>query len=115
MALTEIQRLRQALGESIPAGGTQSDTMFTDVEIQDFLDRASGLDPVADWAAYFGWVAKAAALANLVTTREGQSQNNFSDLHDAAIKERDRLGVQLGAGGYEAPNRSVIQRPIVRR
>jgi len=82
MALDQITRLRQLIGEPIPAGGRATDTMYSDVEMQDFLDRA-GND--LNRAAYIGWLAKAGVYANLVTTTEGNASRLNSDLRDHAM------------------------------
>jgi len=111
MALTDVERLRQALGESIPVGGVEGDTLFTNIEIQDFLDRAAGDIALA---SYYGQVAKSAALANLVTTSEGQTRLEFSKLHDASLKQEKKYGEAAGIDIY-VNDRSVTQRPIVRR
>src|SRR5690349_10456373 len=81
MALTDNEKLRQLLGESIPADGTEADTLFSDEEISDLLSEA----PSIDRAAYEGWRAKAAKLSSLVDTTEGNSQKKFSQLRAAAL------------------------------
>lgn len=83
MALDQITRLRQLIGERIPSGGTQADTMFTDIEVQDFLDRAGNS---LYQAAYIGWQAKAATYAGLASTTEGNASRLNSDLHDHAMR-----------------------------
>lgn len=93
MALTQEERLRARLGETIPVGGSDADTMFTDEQITDFLDQgAGGLDA----AAYYGWLAKEAELANMVTTRTGQSQRNMSDLRVNAESQRKLYAAAAG-------------------
>lgn len=109
MALTDVERLRQMLGESIPSGGSAADTLFTDPEILDFLLRANN---DLNLAAYYGQVAKSAALANLVTTAEGQTRLEFSKLHEASLRQEEKYGK---AAGVLVADRSVIQRSIVRR
>lgn len=93
MALTQEQQLRQYLGEVIPEGGTAADTMFTDEQIQDFLGQGGG---DLNTALYWGWVAKEAELSNLVTTRTGQAQRNFSDLHKRAVDKVKYYGDLTG-------------------
>lgn len=80
MALTDAERLRQMLGESIPEGGTDEDTLFTNEQIADFLVRGTTLEH----AAYHGWVAKVADLANLANTTEGQSRLDMGKLSENA-------------------------------
>lgn len=83
MAVTEENRLRKLLGESIPTGGTAADTLFSDEEISDLLSRHTTVEN----SLGEGWEMKAAALADLVTTVEGSSQRKLSDLHDHAIAQ----------------------------
>jgi hypothetical protein len=87
------------LGEAIPDGGTDADTLFTD-DVISFLLSEHG-DPENCLAE--GWSMKAAALANLVTTVEGSSQRKLSDLHDHALAQAKLFG----AGG---PSRTRIGR-----
>jgi hypothetical protein len=88
MAMTESERLRAFLGESIPAGGSASDTLFTSDQIDDLLDRHGS----PEVARREGWELKAAALATLVTTVEGSSQRKMSDAHKAAVRQVQALG-----------------------
>lgn len=48
-------QLRALLNESIPSGGADSDTRFSDDEIDAFLEVSSSINE----AAWHGWVAKA--------------------------------------------------------
>jgi len=97
MALTDQQHLRMLLGERIPEGGTGFDTMFSDNEIQHFLD-AGGSNIKA--AAYHGWVAKAAELANYTNVIEGNSSREMAELHRQALRMIDRY-----AGYVSTPSR----------
>lgn len=81
MALTPQERLRQFLGEDVPAGGSVDDTLFTNEEIQDLIDQAGNN---LERAAYEGWRVKAARLASLVDTTEGNAQRKFSQLRASA-------------------------------
>lgn len=83
MALTDQDRLRGLLGEPIPEGGSASETLFSDLEIQDLLTQAGGN---LDRAAYEGWRIIAAHFAQLVDTADGNASRAMSDLHDHAIK-----------------------------
>jgi len=83
MALTDVNRLRDLLGEPIPEDGTQADTLFTDERLKDFLDLAGG---DVERAAFEGWRAKAAQLANLVDVADGNASRKMSDLLDNAEK-----------------------------
>lgn len=84
MALSEIDRLRLMLGENTPDSGVEADTMFSDEQIQDFLDQAGTLG--LNKAAVFGWRAKAAEYSNLVDVAEGNSSRSMSDLLKAAMR-----------------------------
>ena len=95
-AITNEQRLRKLLGESIPTGGTAADTLFSDDEIADLLTRH--VEPENCLAE--GWGMKAAALADLVTTVEGSSQRKLSDLHDHAMAQ-----VKFYGGGFNGRTR----------
>lgn len=67
--------LRMKLGERIPAGGTESDTLFTAQELQSFIDTSSSLEG----AVLEGWEAKRASLANLVSVTDGAASRELSD------------------------------------
>jgi hypothetical protein len=93
--------LRKRVGESIPAGGTEADTLFTDVEIDDILDRNGGVTRTCMREA---WEMKAAALATLVTTAEGSSIRKLSDAFEHAQK------MLTAYGGPSGGSRTVISR-----
>lgn len=81
MALTDNEKLRSLLGESVPVDGSASDTLFTDEAIQGLIDE----NPDLERAAYEGWRTKAADLSNLVDNTEGNIQRKFSQLLDNAL------------------------------
>lgn len=109
MALADNIKLRQLLGEDIPDGGTDEDTMFTDQEIIDLLDS----NPDVERAAYEGWRAKAARFASLVDTTEGNSQKKFSQLLDNA-ESMVKLYLRSSVGPTEGRTRvGRIRRPGV--
>lgn len=84
MTLSQIDQLRSDLGEPIPVGGDESDTLFTDEQIQDFLGRGNGS---LTSSAFYGWTAKAALLANLVDIARGSSRDSLSQLHKQALAQ----------------------------
>lgn len=88
MATSDADRLRKLLGESIPPGGKDSDTLFTDVDIADLLARTGGVEQALPEA----WAMKAAELATLVTTTEGSSTRHLSDAYKAAADMAKKLG-----------------------
>ena len=94
---TTADHTRALLGEAIPTGGDETDTMFTDAEIEDFLEQ--GYDS-AFAAAYYGWMEKAANYAALVNVNEGNAAREMSDLHRQAMRMADRY-----VGYVETPSR----------
>lgn len=81
MPLTDNERLRSLLGEDVPVDGSAAETLFSDEEIDDLLNRFSDMER----AAYEGWRVKAARLSNLVDNTEGNIQRKFSQLLDNAL------------------------------
>lgn len=107
MALNASDQLRQLLGEEIPEGGSEDDTMFTDAEITGFLEGDGG---VVERAAYSGWRVKAARLASLVDTTEGNSQKKFSQLFDNAQDMLKMYSRSSGGPGSATEGRTRIGR-----
>ena len=97
MNRTTAERVRSLIGESIPTGGSASDTMFSDAEIEDLLEE--GFADV-NAAAYYGWREKAANYANLVNVNEGNAAREMSDLHRQALRMMDRY-----VGYVDTPSR----------
>lgn len=95
--LAPEEHLRMLLGEQIPSGGQDTDTMFTDQEIEHFLTEGFQ-DPKA--AAYHGWLAKMANFANLANISEGNASRELGELHKAAQRMVDRY-----AGYASTPGR----------
>lgn len=89
MPMTDSDRLRSLLGETIPADGSEEDTLFSTAQIFDMIDRAGG---DVEQAAYEGWRYKMAHYANLVNTAEGSSRRDMSDLHDHARHMVEHFG-----------------------
>lgn len=87
MNQSPAEHLRLLLGESITPGKTDADTMFSNEEIDDFLETSSG-DVFA--AAFHGWVAKMGNYANLVTVNEGNAMRELTELHKAAKRMVDQ-------------------------
>ncbi len=103
MAMTDAERLRSYLGELIPSGGSASDTLFSEDQIDDLLDRHG----TPEDARREGWEWKAAALATLVTTTEASSTRKLSDAHRAALNQLERFG---GPGSSLSGGRTQIHR-----
>jgi hypothetical protein len=74
-------RLRGLLGERKPPGGSDTETLFTDTQIDDLIEEAGG---DLEKAAFAGWRYKQAEFANLVNVTEGNSRRDMSDLLDNA-------------------------------
>lgn len=105
---TPAERVRALLGEPIPLGGVDTDTMFTDAQILDLLAVAA--DDV-EAAVVEGWRQKAAAYASLVDTQEGTSKRAMSDLHANALRMVQSLTGPTAIIGSSGRTRS---RQIVR-
>lgn len=101
MAITDEDRLRSMLGEEIPSGGTEEDTLFTSEKVVDLLTAAGG---DLNQASVAGWRLKAAHFANLVNVTEGNSSRAMSDLHTNALAmaahyQKASDGTPEGVGG----------------
>jgi hypothetical protein len=100
MALTQNDRLRSMLGETIPEGGTDADTLFSTEEIIDLIET----NPDLERAAYEGWRVKAGRLASLVDTSEGNSQRKMSQLREHA-EEMIKLYLRSSGGATDGRTR----------
>lgn len=81
--MADADVLRDKIGEAIPAGGSDSDTLFTDVKIDSLLAAAGGDIRIAAVAA---WEIKAAHYGELVDVVEGHSTRKMSQLAQNALK-----------------------------
>lgn len=88
-----IAELRTMLGESIPADGTEADTMFTNAQITSWLTNNSSLAS----ASLAGWQAKMANYAGLVNVTDGAASRDFSDLLENAA-EMVKMYTRLAKG-----------------
>lgn len=79
-----LDTLRANLNERIPLGLQDTDTNFSDEELQMLLDDSGQNMRIA---SYEGWMRKAAIYADLVDTAEGISTRKFSDLHAHALQQ----------------------------
>ena len=96
--MSDTDRLRALLGESIPPGGADTDTFFTDADITDLLTNHQG--PTGSnmfLAAAEGWSRKAGAFANLVNAQEGGSNRMMSDLYTHA-QQRESYFLSMAQG-----------------
>lgn len=106
--LTKAEQLRLLLGEEVPEGGSEDDTMFKEDVILHFLEL--GADNL-DRSAYEGWRAKAAKFASLVDTTEGNYSRKYGQLLDNATAMEKKY---LRSSGGLTEGRSRVGR-IVRR
>jgi hypothetical protein len=81
---TPAQRtdLRLKLGEVIPDGGIDEDSLFSNEQIDALIDKHGSPDA----ALGEGWRIKAGLLADLVDVTEGSSRRNLSSLHQNALR-----------------------------
>lgn len=89
MPWTDTRRLRSYLGEEIPEGGTEADTLFTNDEIEDILTfkGTSANTQMNMWAAIAeGWDRKAGKLSDLVTIQQGGATRQLSDAFKNAVE-----------------------------
>jgi hypothetical protein len=75
--------LRQLIGESLPPGGNEEDTFFTDEEITAMLERNNS---VVQAAAAEGWAMKAADYVQFVDVEESGSVRRMSQLYRQAYQ-----------------------------
>jgi hypothetical protein len=100
-------RVRQLLGEEVPLGGSDTETLFTDEQIEGLLlDQGS-----VDAAVAEGWRIKAAKFASLVDVQEGTSKRAMSDMHKNALAMVEAFGGGGTGGTFGARTR---QHKIVR-
>lgn len=72
-------KLRKYLNEIIPPGGNESDTKFTDEEINDMIDEAPNIYS----AASVGWTIKAGMFHNKIEKYQaGQESYDLTSLKD---------------------------------
>jgi hypothetical protein len=79
----DYNRLRENLGEVIPEGGADTDTFFTDDQIQDLWDQMGTLTG----ASWLGWVKKASDMANNIDLQSGATRLALSALHKQALAQ----------------------------
>ena len=105
MPITDADRLRSLLGEGISEGGSESDTLFTNEQIDDLLTRWGSVED----ALGEGWETKAAMLVDLVDTAEGDQRRSLSQAHEQALKMAAYYVKKGVAGGRTRSFR--IERP----
>lgn len=96
MATAQEELLREYLGEDIPEGGSDSDTMFSHAAVTALLARNQG-DIRA--ATSEGWSIKAAKYARQVDVSDGTDNRQMSQLHRQAVLEWQRWSGTTSGGG----------------
>jgi hypothetical protein len=90
-------RLRKLLNEVIPVGGTESDTQFTDTELDELLTEAMNIYG----AAAAGWTIKAGLLQGQIESYAvGQERYDLTSL-------KDQLAYALAMSGHYASTAQV--------
>jgi hypothetical protein len=94
-----VARLRRFLGEKIPPGKTETDTRFTDAELEDLLRESETIYG----AAALGWTEKAAMIQHEMGEIEETSTGQESY---RLVQLKDRLAYALSmAKEYEAKDK----------
>lgn len=75
MTMSLVDQVRMNAGETIPQGGSASDTLFSDQQILDMLELNNNL---VNKTTAMVWRAKAAQFAGLVDVQEGNSSRKMS-------------------------------------
>lgn len=102
----EITNLRNLLGEPIPAGGDEGDTIFSNARVGEIFDGANGS---LEAAAYDGWREKAGLLSGLVDVTEGAASRALSKLYDNAM---DMVKLYQNARGGPTEGRARVGRIV---
>lgn len=107
-------KLRKYLNEAIPDGGTEFDTLFTDAEIDEFLEEA---DTVYG-AASTGWSIKAALLEKDIESYSvGAESYKLTSLKDqlehATAMEKKFAAMEEKATGGNVSRLLTVKRPDV--
>lgn len=104
-------RLRAYLGETIPQGGSDADTLFTDAAIEDIISVAPTFRTTQRslWAAAAeGWDRKAGLFAEMVDNQTGGTNRLNSQMYDHAVKEAERYR-QLAYGRRTASTGRIVR------
>jgi len=82
MATPDELRLRAMLAETMPGGGTSSDSLFTDEDISALLSESGGVLAVA---AAEGWRRKAGIYAAMVNVSDAGQSRALGELQGKAL------------------------------
>lgn len=99
--------VRLQCGESIPSGGSDADTMFTDDQIQTFLDMNN---QSVNGATANAWRVKAANFASQVDVTEGNSQRKMSQAYQQAKSQATYWANQPDNNAYIGKSRQIVNR-----
>lgn len=77
--VTLRSQLRRKVGEPIPEGGSDEDTMFSDARIDELLQESNSLNQ----AIVSGWEDKLAQWASLVDVTDGAASRKLGQLIEA--------------------------------
>lgn len=102
---TDLVRLQ--CGEQIPDGGEDTDTLFTDGQIQTFLDQCGQM---VNAATAMAWRAKMAIFATQVDIVEGNSQRKMSQAYTAAESQAKFWAAQPENNALIGKSRQIINR-----
>lgn len=105
--LAPADLVRLQCGESIPTGGVDTDTLFTDGQIQTFLDACSQM---VNASTAMAWRAKAAIYATQVDIVEGNSQRKMSQAYQTAESQAKFWAAQPEDNRLIGKSRQVINR-----
>lgn len=101
-AILSIDRFRFRLGERIPDGGDENDTLFTNVELEEIKESAADDEE----AVLLGWQAKLATLSTMVDVTEGPTTRRLSQ----AFGHAQTMVEKLGSTSAPAPSKTTIHR-----
>jgi hypothetical protein len=105
--LAPADLVRLQCGESIPDDGDDSDTLFTDGQIQTFLDQCNQM---INAATAMAWRAKAAIFATQVDVVEGNSQRKMSQAYQQAKSQATFWASQPENNSLIGKSRQIINR-----
>lgn len=97
---SQLTRLRRRIGDSIPSGGNDSDTAFTDAELSDIWDEALGDMDTATLYALQSLLSDAARLSDYTA---GQTSEKRSQ-----VFENLRKMVEYWEGEVQSGNQVLI-------
>ena len=94
--------LRMYLGETVPDGGSEDDSMFSTVQLEVMLQSARTINH----AIIAGWEIKLAHWSNLVDVTDGAASRKLGDLMAHAENMIDYYRKKTGAGPDDSLARS---------